>query len=119
LVVDDAAHIRRLVAAAFAGTDYAVIEAADAVEGLRVARRERPEVVLVDLAVPIEDGLDLCRQIRSHPSTRRAVIVLTTAMTVADLPDLARSVDADGVQCKPFSPLELVEAVRALVRDRP
>jgi CheY-like chemotaxis protein len=107
LVVDDERNVRRLVMATLDGGDYQLIEARDGNEAVEVARRERPAVILLDIRMPVMDGLDACRAIRSDPRMKGAMIVMLTAQVHADVRNRATAAGADTYLTKPFSPLEL------------
>jgi len=115
LIVEDDAHIRRLLRVAIERSGYAVTEAATAREALTAADIDKPEVVLLDLGLPDRDGLELIQLFRSR--TGATVIVVSargeTAEKVAAL-DLG----ADDYLTKPFDTEELLARVRTALRHR-
>lgn len=115
LIVEDDAHIRRLLRVAIERSGYAVTEAATAREALSAADIDKPEVVLLDLGLPDRDGLELIQLFRAR--TGATVIVVSargeTAEKVAAL-DLG----ADDYLTKPFDTEELLARVRTALRHR-
>jgi len=113
LVIDDAASIRELVALYFTAAGFDVRQAADGIEGLRMAINEPPDVVLLDIMLPGMDGAAVCRGIREVSDV--PVIMLTARDTDMDKVALLES-GADDYVVKPFSPPELVARARAVLR---
>jgi len=117
LVVDDEPSIVELVRFTLEDGDVRVVEASDGVEALTLARRIKPDLILLDVQMPRLDGLEVCRQLRREPAFARAPIVLLTA--AGQEADRARGLDAgaDEYLTKPFSPLALLALVEALVPE--
>jgi two-component system KDP operon response regulator KdpE len=113
LVVDDDAAIRRALVAELAAAGYEVLEARDGAEGIRAFRGCEPDLVLTDLAMPVADGFDLVRRVRSEGAT--PIVVLSVRGSEADK---IRALDlgADDYVVKPFSAAELLARVRAQLR---
>ncbi len=116
LVVDDEPAIRSYVRAALEGAGYRVLDAPDGASALELlARGERPDLILLDIALPGMNGLDLCRRLRNEPATAAIPVLLLTG-----LPRERRIADqagATGVIGKPFSPTTLGEAVDRALRQ--
>jgi ribonuclease P protein subunit RPR2 len=113
LLVDDDAGLRALLRTTFEVVDIEVDEAADAVEAdARIAAR-RPDVIVLDVLMPGESGLDLCRRLKSAEATRDIPIVLLTGSDGGTLV-AADAAGADAYVRKPFSPLELLAVVERL-----
>ncbi len=79
LTVDDSKTIRMIVARAFKSFVCEVLEAADGVEGLTVAHRERPDIILLDLTMPIMDGVEMLTRLKAAPDLRSIPVVMLTA----------------------------------------
>jgi two-component system phosphate regulon response regulator PhoB len=95
---------------------FIVATARDGRTGLELVRERRPDLVLLDLMLPELDGIELCRALRSDPSTATLpVIMLTAKGDEADVV-LGLGVGADDYVTKPFSPKELVARVQAMLR---
>ena len=111
LVVDDEPGIRRLLRLTL-GTEHQVDEAADGAEALRHIVRQRPDVVLLDVAMPLMDGLAVCRAVRAEPSLDGLGIIVVSAY--AGRED-ALEAGADRHFAKPYRPLELLETIDELI----
>jgi len=120
LVVDDDNELRGLISFALRQAGYLVIEASDGVAALDAFRREQPNLVILDINLPLMNGFDVCRQMREQAAT--PVMMLTVRNSEEDE---VRGLDlgADDYLTKPFSPRSLLARVRALLRrsdlDRP
>jgi len=92
-----------------------VLEANDGPTGLEEARKERPDVILLDVMMPALDGWRVAEHLLDDPSTAEIPIIFLTAR--AEFRDRARGLDIGGVDyvTKPFNPLELASLVRALL----
>lgn len=115
LVVDDEAPILELVRFNLEKEGFAVITASDGEDGLRRARSEAPDLVILDLMLPGIDGIEVCQQLRRE--TNVPVLMLTAKTEEFDRV-LGLSVGADDYVTKPFSPRELVARVKAQLRRR-
>lgn len=116
LVVEDTADIARLVHLTLRQR-FRVLIAPDGQRGLEMARRERPDVIVTDLMMPVMDGLELTRAIRADDDLKQTPIVMLTAR--GDMEDRLAGVDT-GVNAyltKPFSSRELLSTVRNLTRS--
>jgi two-component system, cell cycle response regulator len=79
LTVDDSKTIRLIIAKAFKSFDCEVLEACNGVEGLAVASRERPDIIILDLTMPIMDGYEALTKLKSDPELRNIPVVMLTA----------------------------------------
>jgi DNA-binding response OmpR family regulator len=115
LVVDDEAPIRLLCRVNLEAEGMQVLEAADGPSGLDVARRERPDVILLDVMMPGLDGWRVAEELLDDPATSAIPIVFLTAR--AELRDRARGLDLGGLDyvTKPFNPVALATLVRDLL----
>jgi DNA-binding response OmpR family regulator len=115
LIVDDEAPIRLLCRVNLEAEGIEVLEAADGVSGLELARSERPDAILLDVMMPGLDGWNVAERLLTDEGTSAIPIIFLTAR--ADLRDRVRGMDAGGVDyiTKPFNPLELASLVRSVV----
>jgi two-component system alkaline phosphatase synthesis response regulator PhoP len=115
LVADDMPDLRLLVRSALRHEGIRVLEACNGDEALAIARRERPDLILLDVAMPALDGFSVCRALRGDPNTSGLKVLMLTAR--AQKADRARGaeVGADGYLTKPFRHQALLEAVRQLL----
>ncbi len=112
LVVDDDPFIRKLIVTTLEDVaQFEIHEAADGVEALEVARRERPSLVFLDIDMPAVNGIDACRQLRAERTTSATTIVMLTAADGDVVQRQAEAAGADLYLTKPFSPLDLLRLV--------
>jgi two-component system phosphate regulon response regulator PhoB len=97
---------------------YETIVSHDGQEGLRQTRLCAPDVVVLDLMLPLVDGLEICRRLRADPVTRNVMVLILTAKTEETDEVVGFSVGADDYVAKPFSVKVLLERIRALLRRR-
>ena len=115
LVVEDMVATRAMLVALLSDTPYAVLTAENGVEGLAVAIREAPDLVLTDWQMPEGDGIGLCRALKGDPATRLIPVVIMTGSVDAGHRIEAIEAGADDFLTKPIDPLELQARVRSLV----
>lgn len=115
LVVDADLDARAIVAGILRHHAYQALEAATGEEALALARRHRPDLILIEIRLPAIDGWSLCDILRSTPSTADIPVCFCTA-TVADFArERSRAAGADCFVSKPFRPRHLVERVERLI----
>jgi len=116
LVVDDAESIRMMFQRLLTTDGHEVLSVADGEAALAAVSRHHPDVILLDVAMPTLDGLEVCRRLKGDPATRLTPIVLVTGY--ADLSDRLRGLEAgaDEILEKPVHPHELRARVRSLSR---
>jgi len=112
LVVEDDPDNRRIVAKVLSVEGYHVIEATDGIEALARARAERPDLILMDLALPNVDGWEATRRLKSDPETRSIPVVALTAVAMRGDEEQARAAGCDDYLPKPARPA----AIRAVVK---
>lgn len=113
LIIEDEKKIADWLATFLRQANFEVITANDGATGLRLAEREKPDVVLLDLMLPDMDGLDICRIIRQ----RSDVLILMLTARIEDTDRLiGLEVGADDYITKPFNPREVIARIRAFLR---
>jgi two-component system OmpR family response regulator len=120
LIIDDDADIRLIAGLSLSrvgGMD--VIEAASGAEGVRKAREECPDVILLDMMMPAMDGSETLAALRSQPATAGTPVIFLTAKTVVADVERMKALGAAGVLIKPFDPRTLSGDVRTLVQGLP
>ncbi|OGO41943.1 MAG: DNA-binding response regulator [Chloroflexi bacterium RBG_16_58_14] len=113
LVIEDDHKTVELIRLYLERDEYHVLEAFDGRSGLELARRARPDLIILDLMLPRLDGLEVCRQLRSESAIP---IIMLTARTTEDDKLMGLDLGADDYVTKPFSPRELMARVRAVLR---
>jgi DNA-binding response OmpR family regulator len=116
LVVDDEAVLVETIAYNLEQAGYQVLTAADGGSALEAARRETPDLVILDLMLPEMDGLEVCRQLRREHTTATIPIMMLTAKGDEIDKVVGLEVGADDYVTKPFGRRELLARVRALLR---
>ena len=114
LVVDDEPNIREVVGLYLRREGHAVVSASGGEEALRVYRRQRPDLVVLDLILPGSDGIEVCRRMREE---RRVPVIMLTARGEEADRALGLEAGADDYVVKPFRPRELMARVSALLRE--
>lgn len=116
LVVDDEAVLVDTIAYNLEQAGYRVITAADGASALEAARRETPDLVILDIMLPEMDGLEVCRLLRREKNTATTPILMLTAKAEEIDKVIGLEVGADDYVTKPFGRRELLARVRALLR---
>ncbi len=115
VVADDEDDILALFAAALTSAGCDVAQARDGESALRLVRERQPEVVVLDIAMPGLDGLEVLRRLRADPSTAELPVILVSARAQEADVRLAYEEGASKYISKPFSPRELAAAARELL----
>ena len=118
LVVEDDNSLADVLAYNLEQAGYSVSVARDGQDGLQQAQVKVPDLVLLDLMLPVLDGLDVCRRLRASAVTRDILIVMLTAKSEESDQVVGFSLGADDYVSKPFSVRVLLERIRALLRRR-
>jgi two-component system cell cycle response regulator DivK len=115
LVVEDNERNLKLVRDVLVFAGFTVLEAGTGEEGVAMARRHRPDVVLMDLQLPGMDGTEALRLLRSTPDTAALTVVALTALAMKDDRERAIGAGFDGYLEKPISVGELPDQVRGFM----
>ena len=118
LVVEDDRSLADVLVYNLETAGYEVGVARDGEDGLRQAEVRLPALILLDLMLPVMDGLEVCRRIRANPVTRDVLIVMLTAKSEEFDEVVGLSIGADDYIGKPFSVRILLERIKALLRRR-
>jgi len=116
LVVDDEDHIRELMKFNLEKNGYKVISCGDGTEALKLAKGEKPDLVLLDVMLPGIDGYDVCKEIRRDNDISNIPIIMITAKSEELDKILGLELGADDYITKPFSIRELTARVKAVLR---
>jgi DNA-binding response OmpR family regulator len=118
LIVEDDRSLAEVLEYNLRQDGYQTVVAGDGQEGLRQARVRAPDLIVLDLMLPLIDGLEVCRRLRADASTRNMLVLMLTAKTEETDEVVGFSVGADDYVGKPFSVKILLERIRALLRRR-
>jgi len=116
LIVEDEVNIRQLIRYNLEKENFIVLEAADGLQGIKMAKAEKPDLVILDLMLPGADGLEVCRALKGNALTAALPIIMLTARSEEIDKVIGLELGADDYMTKPFSPRELVARVKAVLR---
>jgi two-component system cell cycle response regulator DivK len=117
LHVEDNEFNRKIVRDLLARTSYRLVEAVDGEEGVQMALREPPDLALIDIQLPRMSGLEVTRRLRVEPATAHVPIIVITSFALSGDDQRAREAGASHYLSKPYSPRELLEAIRRLAPE--
>lgn len=116
LIVEDEADILQLLKYNVESAGFEVSTAEDGYEALSLARRQLPDLVLLDLMIPGLDGFEVCRELKRNAETKHIPIIMLTAKGEEIDRIVGLELGADDYVVKPFSPRELTLRIRAVLR---
>lgn len=117
LVVEDQEDNRTILRDLLEAAGYELIEAVDGAEGVTLALREKPDLILMDIQMPNLDGYEATRKIKSEPSLRATPVIAVTSYALSGDEAKARAAGCDDYVTKPFSPRALLGKVREYLPD--
>jgi two-component system phosphate regulon response regulator PhoB len=115
LVADDDDGLRRLIWTTLGTEHFELLQAIDGEDALRIAREQHPELVLLDVNMPKLDGFEVCRQLKTESETSGIKVVILSARGADTDRARGREAGADDYFIKPFSPVQLLNKVYALL----
>ncbi len=116
LVIEDDDIVARTIERSLRGEEFRVDLASSGVEGLKAARRNRPDLIILDVIMPGMDGYAVCREIRADPVLTSIPVLFLTAKIKDEDKITGFNAGADDYLCKPFNIDELILRVRAILR---
>jgi two-component system cell cycle response regulator DivK len=117
LVVEDNEDNRQIIRDLLTSVGYELIEAADGMEGVAMAQHHRPDLILMDVQLPVMDGYEATRQIRTVPELADVPIIAVTSYALSGDEAKTREAGCDGYVAKPFSPRQLLAKLREFLPD--
>ena len=112
LVVEDQADNRQIIRDMLAGTDYEVTEAEDGEQALAAVARQRPDLILMGIQLPIMDGYEVARRIKADPALRSIPIIAVTSFALDGEEQTARAAGCDDYVPEPYSPRQLLAKIQ-------
>ncbi|HUI17468.1 MAG TPA: response regulator [Alphaproteobacteria bacterium] len=112
LVVEDTEDNRQIMRDLLGAAGFEMIEAEDGAAGVAAAEREKPDLILMDIQLPVMDGYEATRRIKANPELRHIPILAVTSYALSGDEEKARAAGCDGYVTKPFSPRQLLAKVR-------
>ena len=118
LVVDDQEDLRGVLRDLLTGSGYTVIEAADGEAGVAKAKSDRPDLILMDIQMPVIDGYEATRRIKVDPDLNPIPIIAVSSFAMKGDEEKARAAGCDHYVTKPYSPMQLLRLIRGLLGDK-
>lgn len=115
LIVDDNSDFRQIIRQSLTKAGYEVVEAGDGRQTLDLVRTAKPDLILLDILMPGTDGYELCRQLKTNPTTSQIPIMVLTALGDPLAQHKAQQAGADEYVAKPVSTQELQDRVERLL----
>jgi len=112
LVVEDTEDNRRILRDLLPRAGFELIEAMDGESGVSMATTHRPDLILMDIQLPIFDGYEATRRIKANPETRNIPIIAVTSYALSGDENKALAAGCDGYVAKPFSPRRILAMVQ-------
>jgi len=117
LYVEDNEYNRKIVRQLLSRTSYRLLEAMDGEEGVTMAQRELPDLILMDVQLPKLSGLDATRRLRADPRTAHIPLVVVTSFALSGDGQRAMDAGASAYLAKPYSPRDLLALIRQLLPE--
>jgi len=111
LVVENQEDNRQIISDMLAGTGYEITEAEDGEHALTAVAKQRPDLILMGIQLPIMDGYEVTRQIKANPALRSIPIIAVTSHALDGEEQTARAAGCDGYVPEPYSPRQLLAKV--------
>jgi two-component system cell cycle response regulator DivK len=112
LVVEDHEDNRQILRDLLGSAGFEMLEAGDGEAALRMAAAERPDLILMDVQLPVLDGYEATRRIKSDPRLKAIPIIVVTSYALSGEEVRARSAGCDAYVAKPYSPRQLLAKIR-------
>jgi two-component system cell cycle response regulator DivK len=117
LVVEDQEDLRGVLRDLLTGSGYTVIEAEDGEAGVVKAKSDHPDLILMDIQMPVIDGYEATRRIKAVPGLKRTPVVAVSSFAMKGDEEKARAAGCDHYVTKPYSPMQLLRLVRGFLGD--
>ena len=115
LVIEDTADNRRIMRLLLERAGYTFVEAVNGAEGLEKARSEKPDLILMDIQLPVIDGYEATRRLKADPELKSIPVIAVTSYALAGDEAKTKAAGCDGYVAKPFSPKELLRVVQQFI----
>jgi two-component system cell cycle response regulator DivK len=115
LVVEDTEDNRRILRDLLGMAGYEMIEAQDGAEGVAMAAAHRPDLILMDIQMPVMDGHEATRRLKADPVLAAIPVIAVTSYALSGDEDKARAAGCDGYIAKPYSPRQMLAKVREIL----
>jgi two-component system cell cycle response regulator DivK len=115
LIVEDTEDNRRIMRIVLTGAGFEVLEAEDGLSGVEAAAKHKPDLILMDIQLPVIDGYEATRRIKAIPELKGIPIIAVTSYALSGDESKARDAGCDGYVAKPFSPRQLLGQVKSFL----
>ncbi len=115
LAVDDSASMRQMVSFTLKGAGYEVVEAADGVEALNIAKSRSVNLVITDVNMPNMDGITLIKELRGLPNYKFTPLLMLTTESSPEKKQQGKAAGATGWIVKPFNPEQLISTIKRVL----
>lgn len=115
LIVDDNSDSRLVIKAALRKYHHSFLEAQDGQEGIQLAKEHNPDLIIMDVMMPVLDGYEALFLLKKDPSTKHIPVLIVTAMASMDEKIIALEAGAEGLWSKPFDRVDLISQVEMLI----
>jgi two-component system cell cycle response regulator DivK len=112
LVIEDTEDNRQIIRDLLTSAGYEMIEAVDGAEGVAMAAKHKPDLILMDMQLPVLDGYEATRRIKADPALAHIPVVAVTSYALAGDEAKTKAAGCNGYVAKPFSPRQLLAKVR-------
>ena len=112
LVVEDQEDNRQILRDLFGSVGYEMIEANDGEAGVAAAKKERPDLILMDIQLPLLDGYEATRRIKADPELKNIPVIVVTSYALSGDEVRARAAGCDAYVTKPYSPRLLLAKIK-------
>jgi CheY-like chemotaxis protein len=120
LIVDDEQDVLTYFEAIFQDNGYDTVSAKDGIEGFELAKSEKPDLIVLDIAMPQQSGLKTYRQYKGHPALTNIPVIIITAVDDSFrifLDEIKELAPPEGIINKPIDPQELLKVVAEILSD--
>ena len=117
LVVEDQEDNRKIIRDMLSATDYEITEVVNGEEALAAVAKQRPDLILMDIQLPVMDGYEAARRIKADPALRSIPIIAITSYALSGEDQKARAAGCDEYIAKPYSPRLLLGKIRQHLSD--
>ncbi|MDD5439491.1 MAG: response regulator, partial [Candidatus Omnitrophica bacterium] len=115
LIVDDEPDVMKVVSFRLEKAGYGIVTAANGAIALAMIADAPPDLILLDLRMPVMDGYDVCNKLKGDETLKRIPVIVVTASSGGNIADMMNKTKADEYLIKPFDPDELLKKVRHFI----
>ena len=117
LIVEDQEDLRAILRDFLSASGYETLEAVDGGEGVEKAQSERPDLILMDIQLPVLDGYEATRRIKADPRIGSTPVIAVSSFAMKGDEEKARASGCDSYITKPYSPVKLLAVIRGILRE--